>query len=98
MWFAYLFNFSFAEEDKREEKLTLIRSRLYLAVQDFKTTSVYMLKENVITISEQIRNLSKEIKTIKIKGNCRLEKCNAWNKSSDGTRKSAIDATISGRK
>ena len=56
--------------------MTLIRSRLYLAVQDFKTTSVNMLKENVIIISEQIRNLSKEIKTIKINGNFRLEKCN----------------------
>ena len=93
MWFAYLFNFSFAEEDKWEEKLTLIRSRLDLAVQDFKTTFINMLKENVIIISEQIRNLSREIKTIKINGNCRVEKCNAWDKSSDGSRKSAIDAT-----
>ena len=46
--------------------MTLIRSRLDLAVQDFKTTFINMLKENVIIISEQIRNLSREIRTIKI--------------------------------
>lgn len=72
--------------------MTLIRSRLDLAVQDFKTTFINMLKENVIIISEQIRNLSREIRTIKINGNCRVEKCNALNKSSDGTRNSAIRA------
>jgi hypothetical protein len=51
---------------------------LDLAAKDFKTIYQYVqdLKENMIIVNEQERNLSREIETIKMKGNSGMEKCN----------------------
>lgn len=53
---------------------------LDLAIQDLKTTFINVfkdVKENMVLISEQIRNLSKEIKPVKINVNSRMETCNS---------------------
>lgn len=50
-----------------------------LVIQELNTTFINMIedvKENMVLISEQIRNLSKEIKAVKINGNSRME---TWN-------------------
>lgn len=46
-------------------------------IQDLKTTFVNMfkdVKENMILISEQIRNLSREIKAVKRNGNSKMKR------------------------
>lgn len=52
---------------------------LDLVIQELNTTFINMIediKENMVLISEQIRNLSKEIKAVKKNGNSRME---TWN-------------------
>lgn len=50
-----------------------------LAIQNLKITFVNMfkdVKENMILISEQIRNLSREIKAVKRNGNSKMKHLN----------------------